>query len=200
MKHIREKKSTNDDVEWDILKNITANESAELSLTNDHDSEEISVINIPNNRFRPRLHTNHCCDDVHNRYCLAKIKKSLKVIYYAYQLITSQYQKLPLGWGRSPTAGTKSQCCISPSGTGWRKTGQPIRDNTALPRWHQLHPVRKQSTLLQRRTRMPSCPGRGQTVHPAECWSSSSGPVFHPHRLHETTQKCKHAHVHVPMW
>lgn len=36
------------------------------SLTQDHHSEEVSVVKVPIYGLVPRLHTHHGCDDVHD--------------------------------------------------------------------------------------------------------------------------------------
>lgn len=42
------------------------------SLTQDHDDEQVSVENVPDQRFVPRFHTDHGSDDVHYRDRLIK--------------------------------------------------------------------------------------------------------------------------------
>lgn len=46
------------------------NTSEHDSLTQDHDDEEVSVENVPDQWFVPCLHSDHSRDDVNDRDCL----------------------------------------------------------------------------------------------------------------------------------
>lgn len=70
------------------------------SLTNNHNSEEISVMNIPNNRFVPCFHTNHRCYYVHERDSLVQRQKrdinansntSCNIIFHIYSLVINYH-------------------------------------------------------------------------------------------------------------
>lgn len=105
-----------------------------------------------------------------------------KIRKYCWKNRGQEMRDSPLGWGHIPRAGRGFQCCISPNVKGWRRTAPPTGEDKVPGHWLLTPHARRWSTRsLQRRCR-PSCPVRGQTVLPGECWSLFCEPACHqPH-------------------